>query len=123
MALVDQVGQAARARHGDVDALAQGPQLVAEADTAVEGLDRLVRMRELAQLVADLRGELTGGGEHQGSWVVRPGPLHPLHQRDAEREGLAGTGRGAATDVAPLHGRRDRGGLDRERRSDAAGGE
>jgi hypothetical protein len=121
VALVDQVGEATGAGHRDVDAVAQRPQLVAEADAAVEGGDRLVGVGQHGQLVADLRGELTGGCEHQGTRVVRTGSADTLHQRDAEGERLAGPRRGTSADVAAGE-RRDQGrGLDREGCGDAAG--
>ena len=123
VALVDQVGQATGAGHGDVDAVAQGAQLVAEADPAVERLDGLLRVGELTELVADLRGQLAGGGQDERTGVVRAGPADVLHQRDAERQGLAGAGRRAAADVAAGERRRQRGGLDGEGRGDATVGE
>ncbi len=52
-----------------------------------------------------------------------PGARHPVQQRDAEAEGLAGAGLGLADDV--VAGQRDRQGhrLDRERAGDAGVGE
>ena len=119
VALGDEVGEAAGARDGDVDAVRERAQLLAEPDAAVEGGDGLVGIGELAHLVADLRRQLTGGGEHEGRGRARAGTPHALHEGDAEGEGLAGAGGRPAAHVAAGERRRDRPGLDGERLGDA----
>ena len=119
VALGDEVGEAAGARDGDVDAVRERAQLLAEPDAAVEGGDGLVGIGELAHLVADLRRQLTGGASTRGRGNARAGTPHALHEGDAEGEGLAGAGGRPAAHVAAGERRRDRPGLDGERLGDA----
>ena len=68
----------------------------------------------------DLLGEFPGGGQHECPGATGLGPLSGGHQRNAEGEGLAGTGRGSAADVTTVHGVDDRRCLDCEGLDDAA---
>ena len=117
--LVDQVRQAPRAGDGDVDAVAQCTQLVAEPDTPVEGLDGLLGVCELAQFVGDLGSEFAGRCEHQTARVVGACPTDALHQRNAEGDGLARAGRRTTAHVLARECGGKRCDLDGERGGDA----
>ena len=121
VAALHQVGEAARAGHGDVDAVAQGGELLAEADAAVEGGHGLLAQGgEGAQLALDLGGQLTGGGEHEGVRATGATLGRAHDEGDAEGERLAGARRGLAADVASGEGVGQGGGLHGEGRGDAA---
>ena len=96
----DQVLEAAGGGDQDVG-LADGLDLRAEADAAVDGGDlQPVRVGERADVFDDLPGELAGGGEDQGADAPLLG-REPLDHRDAEGERLARTGRGLDEEVVP----------------------
>jgi len=79
-------------------------------------------MRDLAQVIDDLRCQLACGRQHQCA-LARVGALQALDQRDAERERLARPGRGLRQHVVPgKHVGNDHL-LDGERRLDPALGE
>ena len=116
-ALVDQVGETARAGDDDVDPASEGLGLLGEGDAAVDGFDarRIVHAAgELTDLGADLRGELTGGHEDEASGVTRRGVAEVGDERDSEGEGLARSGRGTTAHVTAAEEVRERCGLDGE---------
>ncbi len=118
--LRDEVLEPARAGDQDVDAAAHRPALRLVADTAVDGEDGAVaHVGERGQLTLDLRGELTGRCEHEGTRLLGLRPADPVDERDAEGDGLAGTGGGAAAHVATGEQVGDRELLHGERGGDA----
>ena len=124
VAAVEQVHQAAGAGHGDVDAAAQRVELLAEAVAAVERLDEAAAgAGQQGQLVADLRGQLTGRHEHEALGAAGLGLADAGDHRDAEGDGLARPGGGLAAEVAAGEGVGQGHGLDGERRLDALLGE
>ena len=54
--------------------------------------------------VVDLERQLAGGHEHEAARLPRLGGLEALEHRQAEGEGLAGTGLGLAAHVAAGEG-------------------
>ncbi len=80
------------------------------------------RLRERRERVADLLRQLAGRDEHEAAGARGCGaPAGEAgEQRQAEGEGLARAGLAAAEHVAAGEGVGDGGGLDRERRGDAA---
>ena len=71
---------------------------------------------EPLELAADLRGELTGGDEDEAARLTLGARLADAgDERDAERDGLARAGRGAAAEVAAGETVGDGHGLDVER--------
>ncbi len=93
--------------------------LLAERYAAVDGnrADSLRAADELHRL-GDLRAELTGGHEHECGDAVAPA-VDPFHDRDRERERLAGAGRALRKDVAAAERLGDHGALNRERIQDS----
>ena len=73
--------------------------------------------------MADLSGELAGGGENESAWMGRARRLtsEQSEHRETERECLAGPGRAAAENIAAVEDSRDRRLLDRERLTNALG--
>ena len=121
MAAVHQVPEPSGAGDGDVDALAQGTELVAEPHTAVEGVDsERPGAGQRGELGGDLRSELTGRGQHEPPGPPRAPTLEPCGHGQCERQRLARSGRGLAAHVAPGEGVGERGRLDGERHADAA---
>jgi hypothetical protein len=100
-AAVDVVDRAAGGGHDDVDAALQLAQLRPDRGAAVDGEDAGAELRAVAgEVVGHLHGELAGGGQHQGrGGLVAAGLGEALHQRQAERGGLAGAGGGLAEHV------------------------
>ena len=100
--VVDAAGRA----DDDIDAVLERRALALDRAAAAEREHPRVRQRarEPAQLVGDLGGELAGRAQHE-----RPGATaarrDPRQQREAERTGLAGAGRGLPEDVAALEHR------------------
>ncbi len=94
--------------HDDLGLLAQLVQLAADGLAAVEHGDADLGdiVGELSQLVADLHGQLPGGGQDQ---LLNAGVVwvHVFQHGDPEGAGLARAGRGDADDVLPLHHQRD----------------
>ena len=78
------------------------------------------------QYVGDLLGEFAGGHQDEGAerlllpWLSAG--CQPGQQREAEGQGLAGSGLGPAEDVTASQGVGHGPGLDGERRQDATGG-
>ena len=102
----------------------QGGQLGTEADAAVEGGDAATPgAGQRGQLPLDLGGQLAGGDQDQALGPAGLGLADQGDEGDAEGEGLAGAGRGAAADVAPGEGVGQGGGLDGEGLGDASVGE
>ena len=94
-----------------------------EADAAEDGSDlERARVRDRAELVDDLLGELAGGREDEGRGAARLG-LDALDHRDAEGERLARPGRRLDEDVLTCEDVRDAKSLHREWFCDAALGE
>ena len=122
--LVDQVGETAGACHGDVDAAVERTSIARDRHTAEERLHaRAVAPGELAQLAGNLRRELTGRDEHQSAGAPALGSVAVHDERDAERQGLARTGRRLAGDVTSGEGVGEGQGLDRKGGGDAAVGQ
>ena len=118
---LDQVDQAARAGHEDVDAAAQLADLGVVADAAVDGDHAAAAgLGQRQQVLLDLGGELTGRGEDEPAGAQPAGAGDALDHRDSEGERLARAGRGPARDVAPGEGVTDGGRLDGERLGDLA---
>ena len=84
-----EVLEAARARHDDVDALAQGASLRVVPDAAVDGGRAKVAATDPGELPLDLRGELAGGHEDEAGRLARLGARRPRRQGEAEGERLA----------------------------------
>ncbi len=97
--------------------------LLLQPGAAVHGAEaQRPGVADVAQLGHDLLGQLAGGGEHEGG---RPGAVarRAIDERDPERQGLAGPGRGLGQQVAAGQPVGDGQTLDGERCGDAAGGE
>ena len=118
MALIDQVGHPPGTRDRYVHSCLERSDLVTETDSPVEGLDRLIPVREHPQLVTYLCGQFTGRRQHQSTRPVGLGPFDPQHCRYSKGEGLARTRWCTSTDIATFERRRNRRQLDRERRFD-----
>ena len=120
----DEVLQAARARHHNVDALVQGAHLVAVPRPAEDRHDALAGGPEqVDQDRVHLRGQLACGHEDQRPGTARQGLLGPQGERDGEGERLPRAGGCPPADVAAGQGRRDGSGLNGERLGDAQAGE
>ena len=118
-ATVDQVGEPAGTRDGDVDATLQRVELRAETDAAEERGDAASpRSEQRLELFLDLRGELACGGENERSGLAGLRPLDPQREWATERDRLARAGRGLAADIETVEGGREHQLLDRERRGD-----
>ena len=75
---------------------------------------------ESRQVLVDLHRELARRREDQrAAWRRAGSPMQPLQDRQQERRGLAGAGRGAGDQVAAREGQRDGVGLDRGRPGEA----
>ena len=128
-ALLEQVLEAAGAGHDDVDAAAQGRDLLVRAHTAEDGGGaHAVHMCERGDDRIDLCRELAGGCEDQTSRTLRQvrGILlgaQASDHRDGEGERLAGARLAAAQDVAADEGVGKRVLLDGEGIDLAVGGE
>ena len=123
-ALVDQVGQSAGTRDGDVDAPLERLDVAGDGDAAEERRDpRALPSGELAELVGDLGGELTGRYEDQPTGSATFGGGAADDEGDAEGQGLAGPGRGLARYVAAGERVGQGQGLDGEGGVDAALGQ
>jgi hypothetical protein len=119
--LADEVCQPAGAGDDDVDAAAEGSDLGAEADAAVHGGDAARAQRsERRELGCDLCRQLAGRREDECARALRLRALHARHERDAERDGLAGPGRRARAHVTAGEPVRDGAGLDGEGFGDPA---
>ena len=90
-ALLDEVLEAARAGHQDVDAPAQRSDLGPVADAAVHDSDA-DRAGKGPEVLVDLFGQFAGRGQDQRTGALRLGLLYVDNERDAEGEGLAGAG-------------------------------
>ncbi len=113
---LEEILESSRAGHDELDTLVERTALRAVADAAVDR-DRRVAfaLGERRQLGHDLLGELTGRRQHERNGTLRAGIGQPGHERQAEAECLARTGRGAAGDVATSQRVGDHCSLDRER--------
>ena len=118
--LVEEVLEATGAGHENLHAVTQCLELWAITDAAVDSADAHLS-GEGPEFDADLLGELPCGGQHEGSGPTRLGPLDGGHQRNAEGQGLAGTGRCTAADVTTIECVGDGCRLDGEGLDDAAG--
>ena len=119
-AAVDQVGEPARRGDDEVDTVTQACGLTTDRHATehrhgaqVEGLGHA------GEVALDLGGELAGGHQDQAAGRLRAALAagEGVEDGDAERQGLAGAGAGAAEHVRAGQGRRDddlldRGGLD-----------
>ena len=102
MTLLDDVEQAARGGHDDRGALAERVDLRAHRCAAVHGLHEApCGTAQRDERTLHLLGELTGGHQHEAGGAVGAGLADAGHQRDAEAEGLAGTGGRTAAQVTP----------------------
>ena len=128
--LFDQVLEPTGAGHQDVHPAPQGSPLLAVAHSPVHGGDpRSDGRGEGRQGDLHLGGQLTRGHQDQGirtatvaaiAFVTTGTRLEPGQHRQAERQGLAGPGRGHAAHVPAGEGIRQRGHLNRERNEDSA---
>jgi hypothetical protein len=105
------VEQASGRGDEDVDAAPERIDLRVDADAAENhgGFQRQVAAIDTETLL-DLRGQLSGRGQHQRTDFRARGGLcrQQLHDRQREAGGLAGAGLGADDDVAALQHRRYR---------------
>ena len=119
-AALEEVLEAAGGGDDDLDALAERLHLALHAGAAVDGEHLgLGAPAQGHELLLHLRGELTGGHEHEALGPAGRGLLDAGEQREAEGDGLAGAGGRLAADVAAGEGVGERGGLDGERLGDA----
>ena len=121
--VVDQVQQAPRRCDHEVGTTAQAHHLWIDRH-ATKGYDDLGSLRQGlgqgAQHLADLRGQLACGHQHQrlqdpparGGWVVQPA----LQQRQGKGRGLAGAGLGGGEQIGTTEHDGQRLGLDRRGR-------
>ena len=120
IAPLNQVFEASRARHNDVDALVQCAHLVAVAGATEDRDNPLVVMpQEATDDIVDLRGQLPRRHEDQRSRLTRPRLHGTDDERDAEGERLARAGRRLAADVPARQGGRNSLRLNGERFGDA----
>jgi hypothetical protein len=101
------VDEASGRRHDDFALLAETAHLRLHPEPA-DDLDAAgpALPAEEADVLGDLLDELARRGEHEGARAAPP--REPLDDREDERRGLAGAGRGDRDDVAALDRRRDR---------------
>ncbi len=112
--VLEMVEQASRGRHQDVDTAAEGALLRPGGDAAEDGRPGLRDMGgERRQVLGDLRRQLAGGSQHQGSRGAGRPAAQPLQDGQQEGRRLAAAGHRAGEHVAPGEGRRDRLDLDR----------
>ena len=106
VALREVVDEPPGRRDDDLAAFAERLRLPAHADAADDhGATHAPAVAEALELLADLQGELTRRRENE-----RPRPDlagEPFQDRQEERGGLAGAGRGGADDVPAFERRRD----------------
>ena len=97
------VHQAAGGGHHNLGLLFHGFDLAADAGTAVEHRhpDILIVGQQTSELIANLNGQLPGGGQNQALHILALG-VHMLNHGDAKGEGLAGAGRSLGDYVLPL---------------------
>ena len=90
VAAVLQVDESSRRGHDNLYTLAQGPHLLFDGSTAIDGLDvyAVHVFREVAQVVGNLQTEFAGRREHQGLRVA-PRCIDALQQRNAESSRFA----------------------------------
>ncbi len=123
---LDEIDEAARCRHENVNAVAKVLDLAANADAAEdhEALEPHV-LAIGAEAVMDLGREFAGGREDEHARRARCGLSgiagQALDDRQGKGSGLAGAGLGDAQQVAALEERRDGLGLDGSRRFIAFG--
>ena len=127
-ALLDQIEQAPRCRHDDVDAGLERLHLVERADAAEDRRDaRLQIATESLEPCGDLRHEFARRRQHEDACAARRCGAgiggEAMEQRQREGCGLAGAGLRHAEHVAALQQQRDRAGLDRGRLGVAEVGE
>ena len=106
---LQQVDEAQRCGHHDLDAFLQLVDLVMTTGSAVHRENATTRMtRHRFDDLGHLNGEFAGGHEHQTEWTQWFGTLGDARQhRHAERERLTRTGLGSTAHVVPLEGDRD----------------
>ena len=98
------IHQPARSGHHDLGQLLQLRDLLVDGLSSVETghPHPFLEGAQVPQLVLNLKGQLTGGSQHQGlELTVRR--VNVLHHGDAEGKGFACSGRGFGDDVLPLH--------------------
>ena len=119
MTLRDEVLESARACHDDVDASAQGRDLRALTDAAVDGRrGEPCGASEWLDRGLHLRGELTCRQEHESAWTIRLGVLaiggQACDEGQGEGDRLAAARASAPEDIASDQGVGQRHGLDGE---------
>ena len=90
----------------DVDAAAQGLDLIVHADAAVNGLRAQRHVPAIvAEALGDLGGKLARGRQHQGTRRATGSGvcLEPREHRDGECRGLAGAGLRGREQIATGH--------------------
>ena len=108
--------------HDDVDAPSQGLAGGSVSRPAVDGDHAPASLSgQQGELALHLGGQLAGGDEDQRSGAPRLRSAGPAHDGQPEGQGLARSGRGATTHVAPGERVGKRRLLDGERAGQAAG--
>ena len=120
VALSDEVEEAPRRRHQDVDAAGHRGDLGMLADPAEDDGGTHAEMASIGpEALADLEGELAGRGQHQNPRFLAPGGgasrCEKLQDRQRKGGSLAGAGLGDAEEVLALEELRDGLRLDRRR--------
>ena len=122
-AALDEVDESARRRDDDVGTAVERRDLLADRQAAGDEAGRqLAGTGDRIDAVAHLHGEFAGRDEDQCTRAARGRSVRVEagEQGQAERERLAGAGRGTTEQVAAGQDVRDGRGLDRERLRDAA---
>ena len=112
------IQQAAGGSDDDLRLALEGIELLGDGLTAVKhgNTAALDVLGKLGQLIADLQGQLTGGGENNGLHLLAGG-IDRFNNGDAEGHGLARARRGFGDDILALHHGRDTACLHRRRNS------
>ena len=128
-AALKKVDQPSRRADYDLNPVLEGAELILVADTTVNGDHSGVPVsRCSAKIGTDLTGQLSGGSHDEPlrsprlrkvSVVTLAWHHDPLQQRNAEGQGLAGTGTSLTDHVGASQGNRNRQRLDSKWRGDA----
>ena len=122
---LEQIDEAQRRGHDDVDAVAQRVDLLRAARPAVDGEDPLAAVvGDRFEHLGHLHGQLPGRYENEPEGAAGSRPFDDSRQhRHAERQRLARAGSGAAAHVVAGEGDGDRRALDLEWLGEASSGE
>ena len=106
--LLEVIEQPPRGRDDDVDAIPECVLLRTHADAAEHRSARQRRVhRKLLQVLLDLRGQLAGGGQHEGARGAARLSHQPVQDWQQERGGLAASRHRTGEEVPALERRRD----------------